>query len=109
MKRNDAIEDLIIDDKSAKRKRVEEAMDMGQGDDRLSGTDRKLTDVTMVLPILMVGLKSASYKTKRSECTLTEATIEMEILSLCGESTRKDFKPSSMNHEKRSVQWNTTN
>ena len=88
---------------SAKRKRVEEAMDMGQGDDRLPGTDRMLTDVAMVPPILMAGLKSASYKTKRSDRTLTGATLEMKILSHCGESTLKGFKPSPMNHGKGSV------
>ena len=88
---------------SAKRKLVEEAMDMGQGDDRLPGTDRMLTDVAMVPPILMAGLRSASYKTKRSDHTLTGATLEMEILSQCGESTLRDFKPSSMNHGKGSV------
>ena len=43
---------------SAKRKRVEEAMDLEQGDDRLPGTDRMLTDVAMVPPILMAGVKS---------------------------------------------------
>ena len=59
---------------SAKRKRVEEVMDMGQGDDRLPGTDWKLTDVTMVPPILIAGLRSANYKTKRSDRTLTGAT-----------------------------------
>ena len=42
---------------SATRKRVEEVMDMGQGDDQLAGTDRKLTDVTLVPPILMAGLR----------------------------------------------------
>ena len=83
---------------SPKRKRVDEARDMGQGDDRLPGTDRMLTDVAMVPPILMVGLKSASYKIKRSERSLTGATLQMEILSQCGESTPQDFKPSSMNH-----------
>ena len=88
---------------SAKRKRAEEAMDLGQGDDRLPGTDRMLTDVAMVPPILMAGLKSASYKTKKSDRTLTGATLEMEILSQCGESTLKDFKPSPMNHGKGSV------
>ena len=88
---------------SAKRKRVEEAMDMGQGDDRLPGTDRMLTDVAMVPLILMAGLKSASYKTKRSDRTLTGAMLEMEILSQCGESTLRDFKPSAMNHGKGSV------
>ena len=88
---------------SAKRKRVEEAMDMGHGDDRLPGTDRMLTDVAMVPPILMAGLKSASYKTKRSNRTLTGATLEMEILSQCVEGTLQDFKPSSMNHGKGSV------
>ena len=56
---------------SAKRKRVKEAMDMGQGDDRLPGTGRMLTDVAMVQHILMAGLKSAKYKTKRSDRTLT--------------------------------------
>ena len=86
---------------SAKRKRVEEVTDMGQGDARLPGTDRKLTNLTMVPPILMAGLRSASYKTKRSDRTLTGATSEMEILSHCGESILGDFKPTSMNHGKR--------
>ena len=85
---------------SAKRKRVEKAMDLGQGDDRLPGTNRMLTDVAMVPPILMAGIKSASYKTKKSDCTLTGTTLEMEILSQCGESTLKDFKPSPINHGK---------
>ena len=85
---------------SAKRKRVEEAMDMGQGEDRLPGTDRKLTDVAVMPAILMAGLKSVSYKTKRSDRTLTGATLETEILSQCGESTLQDFKPSPMNHGK---------
>ena len=87
---------------SAKRKCVEEAMDLGQGDDRLPGTDRMLTDVAMVPPILMAGKKSASTKTKKSDRTLTGATLEMEILSQRGESTLKDFKPSPMNHGKGS-------
>ena len=43
---------------SSKRKRVDEAMDLGQGDDRLPCTDRTLTDVAMVPPILMAGIKS---------------------------------------------------
>ena len=38
-----------------------------------------------------------------SDRTLTGATLEMEILSQCGESTMKDFKPSPMNHGKGSV------
>ena len=88
---------------SAKRKRVEEAMDLGQGDDRLPGTDKMLTDVMRMPPILMAGIKPVSYKTKRSDRTLTGATLEMEILSQCGESTLKDFKPSPMNHGKGSV------
>ena len=72
---------------SAKRKRVEEAMDLGQSDYQLPGTDRMLTDVAMVPPILMAGIKSTGYKSKRSDRTLTGATLEMEILSQCGEST----------------------
>ena len=40
---------------SAKKRRVEEAMDLGHGDDRLPGTDRMLTDVAMMPPILMAG------------------------------------------------------
>ena len=74
---------------SAKRNRVDEAMDLGQGDDRLPGTDRILTDVAMVPPILMAGIKSTGYESKRSDRTLTGATLEMEILSQCGESTMK--------------------
>ena len=41
---------------SAKRKRVEEAMHLGQGDYQLPGTDRMITDVAMVPPILMAGI-----------------------------------------------------
>ena len=88
---------------SAKRKRVEEIMDLGQGDYQLSGTDRISTDISMVPPILMAGIKSTGYKSKRSDRTLTGATLEMEILSQCGESKMRDFKPSPMNHGKGSV------
>ena len=88
---------------SVKRKCVEEAMDMGQGDDPLPGTDTMLTDVGMVPSILMAGLRSASFKSKRSDRTLTGATLEMEILSQCGKKALKDFKQSSMNHGKESV------
>ena len=89
---------------SAKRKRVEEVTDMEQGDDQLPGTDRKLTDVTMVPPNLMAGLRSASYKNKRSDRTLTGATLEMETLSQCGESTLQDFRPSCLNHGKGRIE-----
>ena len=51
----------------------------------------------------MAGIKPTGYKTKRSDRTLTGATLEMEILSQCGESTLKDFKPSPINHGKGSV------
>ena len=88
---------------SAKRKRVEEIMDLGQGDYQLSGTDKMLTDKTMVPPIRMAGMKSTGYKSRRSDRTLTVATLEIEILSQCGESTMRDFKPSPMNHGKGSV------
>ena len=88
---------------SAKRKRVEEVTDLGQGDYQLSGTDRIITDIAMVPPILMAGIKSTGYKSKRSDRTLTGATLEMEILSQCGESKMRDFKPSPMNHGKGSV------
>ena len=83
---------------SAKRKRVEEVMDLGQGDYQLPGTDKMLTDIAMVPPILMAGIKSTGYKSKRSDRTLTVATLEMEILSQCGESELKD-----LNHGKGSV------
>ena len=88
---------------SAKRKRVEDAVEMGQGTDRLPGISKSMTDVTMVPPILMAGLRSASYKTKRIDCTHNEATLEMKIFSQCDESTLKIFKPSCMNNGKRSV------
>ena len=68
---------------SAKRRRVGEVMDLGQGDDQLPGTDRMLTDVAMVPPIRMAGIKSTGNKSKRSDRTLTGATLEMETLSQC--------------------------
>ena len=78
-------------------------MDLGQGDNRLPGTDRILTYVAMVPSTLMAGIKSTGHKTKRSDRTLTGATLELEVLSQCGEITTKDFKPSPMNHGKGSV------
>ena len=78
-------------------------MDSGQGDYQLPGTDRILSDVAIVPPILMAGIKPTGCKSKRSDRTLTGATLEMEILSQCGISTMKDFKPSPMNHGKGSV------
>ena len=72
---------------SAKRKRVEEVMDLRQGDYQLPGTDKMLTDIAMVPPILMAGIKSTGYKSKRSDRNLTGATLEIEILSQCGESS----------------------
>ena len=88
---------------SAKRKRVEEVMDLGQGDYQLPGTDKMLTDIAMLPPILMAGIKSTGYKSKKSDRTLTGATLETETLSQCGESKMKDFKPSPMNHGKGNV------
>ena len=88
---------------SAKRKRVEEVMDLGQGDYQLPGTDKMLTDIAMVPPILMAGIKLTCFKSKRSDRTLTGASLELEILSQCGESTMKNFKPSPMNHGKGNV------
>ena len=41
-------------------KKVEDVMDMGQGVDRLPGTSRTMTDLTMVSPIFMAGLKPAN-------------------------------------------------
>ena len=72
-------------------------MDLWQGDYQLSGTDRILTDIAMVPPILMAGIKSTGYKSKRSDRTLTGATLEMEILSQCGESKMRDFQ--AISHE----------
>ena len=51
----------------------------------------------------MAGLRSASYKTKRSDRTLTGATLAMETLRQCGQSTQRDFRSSCMNHGKGSV------
>ena len=65
---------------SAKRKRVEEVMDLGQGDYQLSGTDRILTDIAMVPPILMAGIKSTGYKSKRSDRFLTGVMIAIRWL-----------------------------
>ena len=62
---------------SARRKRVEEVMDLGQGNYQMPGTEKMLTDVAMVPPILMAGIKSTGYKSKRSDRTLTGATLEM--------------------------------
>ena len=88
---------------SAKRIRVEEAMDLRQVDYQLPGTNRMLIDAAMVPPILMAGINSTGYKSRRSDRTLTGATLEMEILSQCGKSSMKDFNPSPMNHRKGSV------
>ena len=74
---------------SAKRKRVEDAADKSQGDGRLPGTTKTMIDVAMVPPIVMAVLRSASsYKTRRSDRTLTGAASEIEILSREGKIRR---------------------
>ena len=65
---------------------MEDADDMGQGDDRIHGIS-KMTDITMVPPIFMAALKSASSKTKRSVRTLMGSTLGIEVLSQCGQCT----------------------
>ena len=42
---------------STEGKRIEIVMDVEKGDDRLSGTSRTMTNVTMVPPILVAGLR----------------------------------------------------
>ena len=42
-------------------------------------------------------------KIKNSDRTLIGATLEMEVLSQCGESTLSYFKQSPTNHQKISV------
>ena len=54
----------------AKRKRVEDADDLGQRDDNLQGTSKGI-NLSAVPPILLPGLSSASYKGKNSDSTLT--------------------------------------
>ena len=76
---------------------------MGQGKDRLPGTSRTMTDVRMVLPNLIAGLRSASYNTKRSKRNFTGATLELKVLSQCVESILRDSRPSCMNHGKGRV------
>ena len=63
--------------------REEGAFDMEQGDDRLHGRTKMMTNVAMMPPTLMEGLLSARYKTKKSDCTLNGNTLEIEILSQC--------------------------
>ena len=53
---------------------------------------RTMTDVKMQPPILMAGIRSASYKTNMSDRNLTEASLELEMLSQCGRSTLRDFR-----------------
>ena len=84
-------------------KRIEGNVDMGQGDDRLHDTSKKMTELAMVPTILMAGLRTASFKTERSDPTLTGATLALEILSLSGERTLRDFKRSSVKQGKVSV------
>ena len=88
---------------SAKWKKVEGAVDMGQGDDRLHDTSKKMTDLAIVSTILMAGLRTASFKTERSDPTLTGATLALEILSQGGERTLRDFKSSNVKQGKVSV------
>ena len=72
---------------------------MGQGDDRLPGASKMMTDIAIVPHIFMARLRSASYKNNN----LTGATLEIEIIYQCGESTLRDFKPLCKNHVKGSV------
>ena len=76
---------------SAKRMRVRVVMEMGQGHNKLPCTSRTMTDVTIVPPILMTGLRSASYiRPKEVTALLLELALEKETLSQRGENTFHD-------------------
>ena len=85
---------------------MEDADDMGQGDGRSQGIS-KMTDITIVPPIFMAALKSASSETKKSVRTLMGATLGIEVLSQCGQCTLNLYQfqtlLSKMNHENGSV------
>ena len=89
--------------RSAKWKRIEGTVDMGQGDDRLHDTSKMMTEFAMVPTILMAGLRTTSFKSERSDPTLTGATLALEILTQSCERTPRDFKRSSVKQRKVSV------
>ena len=62
---------------SAKRKRVEDAVDVRQGDDKFPDTTKTMIDVAVVPLIFIAGFSSS----KRSDRTLTGVTLEMEKYS----------------------------
>ena len=64
---------------------------MGQGDNRWPCTSRTMTDATIVQPILMTGLRSASYKTKRGDRTLKGAIPRKRKTQPVRESYLRDF------------------
>ena len=67
---------------TAKGKQREDAVDMGQDDHRLQATSEIMVNKTMIPPILMAELRStANYKTNKSDCSLTRAALEIEMLS----------------------------
>ena len=67
---------------TAKGKRREDAVEMGQDDHRSQVTSEILANKAMVPPILMAELRStANYKTNKSDCSLTRAALEIEMLS----------------------------
>ena len=48
-------------------------------------------------PMLLVGLISTGSKTKKSERTLVDTRLEMEVISQCGSGGLEDYKPSRTN------------
>ena len=68
--------------------------EIGQGDGAMHGDREKENQVPSML---LTGLTSTASKAKKSERTLADTRLEMEVISQCGSGGLEEFKPSRTN------------
>ena len=77
--------------------KVSRPNEVGQGDGARHGGREK---ENQVLPMLLAGLISTASKAKKSERTLADTRLEMEVISQCGSGGLEEYKPSRTNMAK---------
>ena len=81
--------------------KVSRPSEVGQGDGAMhSGREKK----NQVPPMLLTGLISRASKAKKSDRTLADTRLEMEVISQCDSGGLEDYKPSRTNMVKMKLE-----
>ena len=81
--------------------KVSRPNEVGQGDGAMHGGRERENKVP---PMLLAGLISTASKAKKSERTLADTRLEIEVISQGGSRGLEDYKPSGTNMAKMKLE-----